>query len=199
VINGFARTLVDHWADLPDEDRLEMLAAVIRGGERLTRMVDDLHTASRLESGAVDLHPSRLDLAAVVAEVVRDLTGADGATVEVRADGEVVALADRGRVEQMLGNYLANALRYGRPPITVTVGLTADGAEVRVTDAGPGVTGDLRDRLFQRFARGARTDGTGLGLFIVRELARRQGGDAWYEDAPGGGARFALRLPVPDP
>jgi signal transduction histidine kinase len=71
---------------------------------------------------------------------------------------------------------------------------------VTVSDSGPGVPDDLRPRLFQRFAAGRQHGGTGLGLFIVRELARAHGGDAWYEPGPGGGgACFGLSLPVAPP
>jgi signal transduction histidine kinase len=73
---------------------------------------------------------------------------------------------------------------------------TDDGVVVRVSDHGPGVPEAVRSRLFERFATGEQRRGTGLGLFIVRELARRHGGDAWYE--PGVGTRpsaFALSLP----
>jgi PAS domain S-box-containing protein len=195
LVNGFTSTLRDHWDELADTERREMVAALARGGEKLGRLVEDLFTAARLESGALEVRTTPLDLTELVREVVRDL-GAGEATVTVAEPAVVVA--DRGRVQQMLGNYLTNALRYGAPPITVEV--RADGPErtatVVVTDAGPGVGPDLVDRLFTKFARGASREGTGLGLFIVRELGRAQGGDAWYEPAPGHGARFGFRLPL---
>ena len=65
-----------------------------------------------------------------------------------------------------------------------------------VRDVGPGVDQLLEPRLFTKFARGRAQDSTGLGLFIVRELARAQGGDAWYEPVPGGGSAFTLTLPI---
>lgn len=197
VINGFASTLAEHWDDLPEHERLDMLAAITRGGERLSRMVDDLLTAARLEAGALEVWPSRFDLGALAVEAVGDLAGAGVSSIElVLPDEPVTAYADRGRVQQMLGNFLTNALRYGKAPVVVSVARTPEGAELRVSDRGNGIPDELRSRLFGRFARGASTDGTGLGLFIVRELARRQGGDAWHDDVPDGGASFAFRLPT---
>src|SRR5207249_4043593 len=132
----------------------------------------------------------------VIGEVVRDVGVPAGVTITADVDACVVR-ADRGRVQQMVTNYVTNSLRYGRPPIAITTARVAGAVELRVNDAGDGVPPDLRPRLFGKFSRGTSDQGTGLGLFIVRELARAQGGDAWYEDRAGGGSCFALRLPMP--
>jgi len=196
VVNGFASTLRDHWERLSDKDRVEMIAALSRGGERLARLVEELLTASRLEAGVLEVHATDFDLAQVVGEVVTDVGGAAGVTITADVDTCMVH-ADRGRVQQMITNYVTNALRYGRPPIAITMASVTGAAELRVSDAGDGVAPELLPRLFGKFARGSTEQGTGLGLFIVRELARAQGGDAWYEARAGGGSCFALRLPVP--
>lgn len=200
VVHGFASTLRDHWAQLEDPDRREMVEAMARGGERLSRLVEDLLTSSRLDSGALDVHPVALDLGEALAEAVTDLSATSASPVSVTVEPlSIVVRADRGRLQQMLGNYLTNALRYGRPPFAVAATVSSDGAEVRVTDSGVGVPEELVGRLFDKFSRGSDREGTGLGLYIVRELARAQGGDAWYETVPGGGSCFALRLPLARP
>jgi len=196
VVNGFATTLRDHWDRLSDHDRIEMVAALSRGGERLARLVEELLTASRLEAGALEVHATDFDLAQVIGEVVTDVGGPSGVTITADVETCIVH-ADRGRVQQMLTNYVTNALRYGRPPIAIATAAVSGAVELRVSDGGDGVRGDLLPRLFGKFARGSSEQGTGLGLFIVRELARAQGGDAWYEQRAGGGACFALRLPMP--
>lgn len=193
VVTGFASTLRDHWADIDEIERRQMIESLARGGDRLSRLVDDLFTAARLESGALTIRPTEFDLAVVVEAAVADLA-APGVLLRTEP---VVVRADQGRVQQMLSNYLGNAVRYGLTPITVTVSAAVDGGQVSVEDAGAGVSDELEPRLFTKFASGTSHDGTGLGLFIVRELAVAQGGDAWYHRGPGGGPAFWLRLPRP--
>jgi len=195
VVRGFTSTLDSHWNELADDERREMIASLRRGGERLGRLVEDLFTAARLESGAIEVKPRPFDLAEVVAEVVRD---AGDAGVELAPMTSTVVNGDRGRVHQMIGNYVTNALRYGEPPIRISLDRVDSWADVSVTDAGTGVAEELVPRLFTKFAAGGSKEGSGLGLFIVRELARAHGGSAWYEPMPDGGSRFVLRLPLAD-
>jgi signal transduction histidine kinase len=93
---------------------------------------------------------------------------------------------------------VANALKYGRPPITITTDRVDGHVEFRVSDHGDGVPDAFVPRLFERFSQ-ARTaqGGTGLGLSIVKGLARAQGGEVWYEPSEPHGACFGLRLPTP--
>jgi signal transduction histidine kinase len=99
----------------------------------------------------------------------------------------------------MVTNLVSNAGRYGAPPVTVEVTRAGATVEVRVCDHGPGVAPELESRLFRKFVRGkGRPDrGTGLGLFIVAQMARRQHGDVWYERR-NGVTCFAFRLPAAD-
>jgi signal transduction histidine kinase len=108
--------------------------------------------------------------------------------------------ADRTRLVQILTNLVSNAVKYGRPPVVVEARRRGGDIEIDVCDNGMGLADDLAPTVFERFVRGAGVGnrGTGLGLFIVRELARLQGGDAWYEPGPDGGARFAVLLPGVD-
>jgi signal transduction histidine kinase len=122
-------------------------------------------------------------------------------TVDVAPDVHVVA--DRDHLEQMLVNYVSNAIKYGELPITVSSRPHGDAyVDVLVLDQGDGVPDDVQPLLFEEFVRGrghaaARIPGTGLGLSIVRGLARAQGGDAWHEPNEPNGSIFALRLPSP--
>jgi signal transduction histidine kinase len=119
---------------------------------------------------------------------------APGSIVDV-PDG-IRAMVDPTRLAQMLGNYLSNAVRYGSPPITVTAVRAGAFVDVVVADSGPGIETDVGERLFQKFSHGSRDDSTGLGLFIVRELARAQGGDAYLDTSSVAGSSFVLRLPA---
>lgn len=188
VVKGFGSTLNEHWDELEDQERRDMIAGLARGGERLSRLVEDLFTAARLETGALEMRITAFDLAAVLQEVVSD-HGADVVTCDCPS---ISVVADRGRVQQMATNYITNAMRYGAPPITVSAETAAGSAVVAVADSGPGVSPELQPELFGKFVSGGSKEGTGLGLFIVRELARAQGGDAWYEPP----SRFVFRLPL---
>ena len=103
-----------------------------------------------------------------------------------------MVMADAERLGQILDNLLSNAMNHGRPPVRVSAEAVADMIELRVADNGAGVRADLHGRLFDRYATASRT-GTGLGLFIVRELARAHGGDAWYENTPS--PTFVVSMP----
>ena len=193
AMTGAAGILAEHWPDLDEAQRQENLQNLTRSAGRTRRLLDELLMASRLEAGQLQVSVETVALADAIAEAV----AAIGAPVEVcGADGMVVR-ADRTRVVQIVSNLLTNAARYGAEPITLEVVSAGSVVEVRVCDSGLGVAEELRPQLFRKFVRGAgrRDRGTGLGLFIVRELARRQGGDAWYERAPDGRTCFCFKLP----
>ena len=95
----------------------------------------------------------------------------------------------------MVTNLLVNATRHGAPPIVVTAERANGQLRIAVSDAGPGVPEELRDRLFERFARGGDPGGSGLGLAIARSYARAHGGDLVY-DHGGAGTRFQVTIPL---
>ncbi|HYD09994.1 MAG TPA: HAMP domain-containing sensor histidine kinase, partial [Acidimicrobiales bacterium] len=194
VSNG-ARLLRQHWSSMEEDERAGLLDALQSSGERLRRLVDDLLTASRIEAGVVELSVAPVDVAEVVREAMSSVIGVD---VDVVVPEGLVVLADRGRAGQMVTNLVRNAAEHGGAPIEVRVERIEDPPSVciSVRDHGRGVPEDVRDDLFLKYSTaGGKRPGNGLGLFITRELARRQGGDAWYEDASPG-ARFVLRLPL---
>jgi PAS domain S-box-containing protein len=192
VLSMSGRLLADSWDRLDDEERTELLAGLQSSSARLQRLLGDLLTTSRLQEAALDLDLRELDLAETLAPVLQRLRLAHpDVVVESEFGAGVRAVVDADRLAQIVDNLLANAVSYGRSPIRVSTRQVGDEAEVRVHDAGPGVPPELRGRLFERFAsRGAR--GTGLGLHIVRELARAQGGDVTYVSEDNA---FVVRLP----
>jgi signal transduction histidine kinase len=120
------------------------------------------------------------------------------AEILVESETGVEVVADADRIAQVMDNLIGNALRYGAPPVRIAVSTTSQVAAVRVSDSGRGVDPALQPHLFERFATGNTSGGTGLGLFIVRELARAHGGDAFYEpsseERPDGTFVFSLPL-----
>jgi PAS domain S-box-containing protein len=192
---GFATTLLTHWERIPDDERRQQVSLIESQARRLGQMAEELLTMSKLEAGALEVHAEALD----VREALEQATDpfADHANdIEVSDGRGLRAYADRHHVQHIVTNFVANALKYGRPPVRITARERDGWVEVLVTDQGPGVPPHFVPRLFEKFAQAQSSKGgTGLGLSIVRGLARAQGGEAWYEPAEPHGASFGLRLP----
>ena len=175
-----------------------------RNVRRLEELTEDLLEMARIEQSAVTLDRDDVDMAALVREVVEDgrvLADGRGQRLEVECDGAEVLSADASRLRRVLGNLLSNAMKYAPAGSAIRVRSWMDGgaAHVSVTDQGPGVDADERERIFDKFSRGRRSAGiagAGLGLSIARSLAELHGGTLRYEDAAGGGACFILSIPV---
>ncbi len=193
---GFSKTLLQHWDRIPDDQKREQIGLIELQSERLMRLVGELLTLSKIEAGALEVDPQPIRLADSIGAVVSSF-GDSAQGVEIDVAPEQRVLADPDLLHQILTNYVANALKYGRPPITVK-SEEADGqVEIRVSDNGDGVPEDFVPRLFERFAQAGTADGgTGLGLSIVRGLARAQSGDVWYEPCEPNGGCFVVRLPA---
>jgi hypothetical protein len=204
VMRGSAQTLVDHWAALSAQERIESVAAMSASAERMSRMLTDLLTASRLQADAIQFRLGPLPLAELVARCVRGaLTTRPEAEIEVRVASDLTVVADPEYLARGVDNLLGNALQHGRSPVLITAAERDGMVEVRFRDSGTGVSPQVRSRLFQQFSTGNRRGGTGLGLFIVRQLARAQGGDVWLDDPDRtrdgdtpSGASFALAVPA---
>jgi PAS domain S-box-containing protein len=197
VLGGTADMLAAHWSELEEEERRQLLEGMGASSQRLRRLVADLLTASRLQASALHLSVARVDvrdLLEVAAATARRTN--PGAVVEVYCEEDVVVSGDRDRLAQAVDNLIGNALRHGVPPVEVHARAVGEDIEIAVQDAGPGVSDEMRPRLFERFATGHGLGGTGLGLYIVRQLARSHGGDASYRPGVAGqpGA-FVITLP----
>jgi signal transduction histidine kinase len=180
------------------QQRTEIADRIAERAEVLQALVRKLLTASR-----IDAQPERGPQECVpVLQLIRELLAefdAAGQDVHVSCSPALEAFVDRGEFSEMLVNYLDNALAHGSAPFDVRVAERDGWIEVRVCDGGPGVPEEFRPHLFERFSRGPgaarQTEGSGLGLWIVRSLARANGGDAFYEPGDLDGACFGLRLP----
>ncbi len=197
----------DVGAPHPDlESARDQIDRAIGQTERLSTLAADLLDLSRLDAG-VPLRAELVELGELARSVLAELQPRAARAhrpLELSAHDDRWAIADPGAVAQILRILLDNAIRHAPPHGTVRVAVgTGDGdAAVIVSDAGPGVPIDDRERIFERFQRGStatQDGGFGLGLAIGRELARRMSGDLRL-DAPESGARFVLHLPpAPDP
>ncbi|MBZ4394256.1 ATP-binding protein [Myxococcus sp. XM-1-1-1] len=170
---------------------------------RLGALVDNLLDVSRIRTGKLDFHFADGDLAAVVADLVArfgDEARHTGVPLSAKVDGPMEGRFDRLRLEQVVSNLLSNALRYGAGnPVSLSLTRHGDKAKLTVCDSGPGVPVKDRERIFERFTQGdnaRRQGGMGLGLYIVRQIVEAHGGHIHVEDTPGGGATFAVELPL---
>lgn len=180
VLTGTGQTLARHHAELSAQERDDLASGMARSSEQLRRLVADLLTASRLQARSLDLTRERLDVDVLLKSAVAALRLSVGdAEIRLVSEPGLVVHADPVRLTQVIDNLVLNALRHGSPPVDVVAASSASRVEICVRDAGSGVEPELRDRLFNRFVTG-NSRGTGLGLFLVRELARAHGGDATY-------------------
>jgi PAS domain S-box-containing protein len=192
VVSMSGKLLADNWEKLDPAERDELLSGMQTSAVQLQRLLRDLLTTTRLQAASLELHLGEHDVGEVLAPVLQRLrmTHRDATIRDDLLEG-LRAVVDPDRLAQILDNLVANAVAHGQGPVQVAA--RADGEHVLlvVSDAGQGVHDELRDRLFERFAtRGSH--GTGLGLHIVRELARAQDGDATYV---AGDNAFVVRLP----
>lgn len=177
---------------------LDVLSQRVAGFERT---VIELLELAQSDAGTAGLRREPVDVGSLVHELVEE--HAPGASVVVDPSTPTPVVADRRRLAQALVNVMANAAAYAGGTTGVIVEPAGDGGiRIILDDHGPGVPADEREAIFGRFARGAAGvdagagTGTGLGLALVDEHVRLHGGRVRVEDAPGGGARFVLELPV---
>lgn len=186
-------------------DAPELLEHQVAEIERMSELLSELLLLARMDAGKLTVDREAFDLGAVLAEsAVRFRTRATDGGIALGVDvGEpVAARGDRGRTVQVLAALLDNAVRVtpGGGEVNATARRVNGRVEIEVTDTGPGIASQERERVFERFQRaatpGQEGGGSGLGLAIARDLARLQGGDLVVEPGHGGGARLRFELPA---
>ncbi|HEY3446887.1 MAG TPA: ATP-binding protein [Myxococcales bacterium] len=183
-----------------DADLRSILRKTRRSAGRIEAMIRDLLDFSGAVAGlALQVVPQEADLRGIAESVVEELQVVDPKLqVNIRVAGSLRGSWDEGRLEQVLTNLLTNAARYGEPGSPVEVRLAGDDAEVsvEVCNRGESIPAEVQERLFQPFVRASRKGpGLGLGLFIVREIARAHGGSVSLRSCPAEGTVFTVNLP----
>ncbi|MBE3574617.1 MAG: heavy metal sensor histidine kinase [Firmicutes bacterium] len=195
-----------------EEQYRSFLREVGSEAQRMTRLVENLLTLARADSGQPWLHPEELDLSTVLGEVVkrfRPLAEAKGLRLcyENLAGRMLRIHGDKDRLAQLFGNLIDNAIKYTPGPghVTVRLGTSDTGrisaAEVSISDTGIGIPPEHLPHVFQRFyrvdkARSRQMGGSGLGLSIARQVAEAHGGSIRIESTPGSGTTVRVRLPL---
>jgi NtrC-family two-component system sensor histidine kinase KinB len=187
------------------EKQAELLATAREDCDRLQTMVDDLLDLSRIESGRAELFPLPTPVSELIERALDEHKAeADVRGVRLNADlhsADVTVLADVERIGHVFSNLIGNALRYTSNDGTITLGAELKNGVVRftVSDPGKGIPKEYQARLFEKFFRVPDNEdqkGTGLGLYIAKEIVRGHGGDIGVESEAGKGSMFWFTLPT---
>ncbi|MES1246912.1 MAG: GAF domain-containing sensor histidine kinase [Actinomycetota bacterium] len=192
---GAAMTLLRDDIDLAPEQRQELLEMIARQAQRLAHVTEEVLLANSLDRGEIHVERAEVDVDRVVRDAVQ--IQLPGAELQLRA---ATATADRDRLQQVLLNLLENATKYGGQHVLVTSEDRGDMVRIAVTDDGPGLAPGEQQRVFEKFFRADpqmvhSPPGTGLGLYICKELVERMGGRIGVDSHPGRGATFWFELP----
>jgi PAS domain S-box-containing protein len=201
AVYGAAQTLLRPDVDLGADESRALVEMIATQSERLARITDEVLLASRLESGAVTVENEQVD----VAEIVRETAAAMArhvASFELRLPASAYVTGDRDRIRQIVRNLMDNAAKYSREGGTITVSVEEHDGHVRlsIADEGIGIPSTEQEAIFEKFYRldpeqTQSGGGTGLGLYISRELARRMNGEIFVDSEPSHGSTFVLELP----
>jgi signal transduction histidine kinase len=206
VARGYADMLSQEtFGELPDA-MMKPVHTINSKLSEATKLVDDLLLSSRLESGSVESHPERVELGAIaasVAEQEKSRAELAGGRIEVEAPARPVFVeADPAHLVTIVGNLVRNGIAYSPGPPVIRIDVRREpSASIVVTDQGKGIPLEAQSHVFERFYRvqdRSGPPGTGLGLYISRQLARQLGGELELESSQvGQGSAFALRFPRP--
>ncbi|HTI14686.1 MAG TPA: ATP-binding protein [Dictyobacter sp.] len=213
ALHGFVRLLLTQSIQGKGNElapwQLESLQSIDQATTRLVELTDDLLDVTRLQAGRFTLRQEATDLIALVKRVVRRFQmvteeGEHQFVIITEADFLVVSL-DAQRIEQVLTNLLNNAVKYSPQGGPIEIGIWKNqeeqGATVSIKDTGIGIPEQQQARIFSRFMRAENGQalgipGTGLGLYLSRELVERQGGRIWFQSIEGKGSTFFLSFPL---
>ena len=186
---------------------LEMLEIIIRNANRLQRLSEDILDVTRIESQTLNLKPEIIDLNEMISSVIEDIKDQTKMNYNVKLSFEqakdtVYVLADKARLNQVISNLLNNAIKFtNEGTITVNNTITKNMQDqnkvtVSIRDTGSGIDPEILPRLFTKFATKSY-QGTGLGLFISKEIIEAHEGEVWAENnTDGKGATFYFTLPI---
>ena len=204
-ISGYVETLIESHG-LPEDQVKEFLAIILKNATRMNRLTEDLLALARVESKDYALTPLPTRASALVADAIESLaplaTDAGMLLIAGESTGDYVS-ADPDALQQVFGNLIENAIKYGREGGRIIVGSRrlGENVEFSVQDFGSGIASHHLSRIFERFyrvdtARSRESGGTGLGLAIVKRVLEAHGGDIWVESEIGQGTAFLFRLPA---
>jgi signal transduction histidine kinase len=202
AIRGFVQGIVD--GVIPEKEQKKYLQQTLTETQRLSNLISQLLDTARLESGTFALQKKEIDFTALSKETVRLLipsAAAAGIALSVQPGEKTLVCADPDRLRQVLWNLLGNAIRYNRPGGSVSVQITETAQEAHVTihDTGTGIPADDLPFVFEKFYRADKTpaaarSGTGLGLFVAKQIIEQHGGRIWLHSVFGEGTTVTFSV-----
>ena len=204
VVGGFLETLHEH-PDLPPEERNRQIQLMLEQTHRMQRLVEDLLTLSRLESGSNPLHEAPVNVPALITRLLKEAESLSRGHHQLHAeiDSDAWLMGAEGEIASAFGNLISNAIRYTPPggEVVLRWERTADGARFSVRDTGIGIEPQHIPRLTERFyrvdrSRSRETGGTGLGLSIVKHVLTRHQAFLEIQSEVGKGSTFAACFPA---
>jgi PAS domain S-box-containing protein len=208
AIYGSAQTLLRDDIELDEDKRQRLLQVIAQESERLSRVAADILLANRIDSGRLQLETSPLDVSRLAEDVVEQMRSCFAEREDVRlelvsAEPRSFVAGDEDKLRQVLINLVENAVKYSPEGGAVEVRVEANGTSlcVSVSDEGLGIPHGEQQRIFGKFYRvdpqlSRGVGGTGLGLYICRELVRRMDGHLTVSSREGEGSTFVLQLPL---
>jgi len=206
-ISGSLGLLAGKWSDQLPDSAARLLKIAHKNCQRLVRLINDILDIEKVEAGRVIFQMSDVSLLPLLEQTIEDNRGfAEGCGVQIRLDGESVngkIHTDPDRLSQVITNLLSNAIKFSPEAEEVLVAVTKSESAFRISvrDHGPGIPGDFKPHVFEKFAQADATNtrqkgGTGLGLSIVKQIVDRLNGEVSFGDAVGGGTIFYVDLPA---
>jgi two-component system sensor histidine kinase KdpD len=201
TIRSVAGSLRTSYQRLGDPERLEFVGMIEQESLRLLRVADQMSLGLKADAGTLPFNLEDRDVEGAVLQGVHE---ADAGPREVRTDftPELRSRIDARWTAEAVRQGIENALRFSPAdtPIDVRTRVVGDAIQIEIEDRGPGIPPEMREPVFEKFCRWRPrgyedTPGSGLGLFVTRQIAREQGGDATIEGAPDGGTILQIRLP----
>jgi len=210
-INGASELLLDMYKDQVGKDASELVLMIERGGRRLGELIEKLLDISRIEYAKLELEKKRENLSNIIKECTKDmnyLLKERKMEINLELPEQLIVTLDRLRIEQVITNILSNAIKNSPPHSVITISLYKKDqwAEMIVNDTGIGLIEEEMKQIFARFGKIERygpgfeyidIQGSGLGLFITKEILALHGGEIWaHSDGRHKGSTFTVRIPI---
>jgi PAS domain S-box-containing protein len=203
AVYGAAETLLRREGELTPEQHHQLVSMIAAQASRLGQITEEVLLTNQLDRGDLPIEREPVDVADVVKRTVEAMESQlpEPVVVDVQVPPEAgAASGDADRLQQVVVNLLDNAAKYGSAPVRVRIDSVDGVVRISVADAGPGITRADQERIFEKFYRAdpqhtRAPSGTGLGLYISRELVRRMGGRLGVRSEPGSGTEFIVELP----
>jgi len=207
AIKGFLSMVIKNDFGPLNDKQSHYLTRVYQSNQRMIDLVEDLLDVSYIESGKINLTINPVGLDSVITDVVTELSGkgeTNDISIKVKRHAKLpLVLADETRLHQIMLNLLDNAIKYSMPGSLVQIDCTIQGDELitTITDQGVGIGKGQIDRLFTKFGRiynpmSVQAGGSGLGLYIVKNLVESHGGRIWVTSQEGKGSKFRFSVPI---